>query len=63
MEVSKSEAGDIYLLKDDQFCGTELFPDFSLRYPDFIEFDELNQKIITKHSSEDAYRVWSLSSY
>jgi hypothetical protein len=34
-----------------------------LRWPDFIEFDELNCKIITKHSTEDAYRVWSLSTY
>jgi len=43
--------------------GTKLFKDFVLRWPDFIEFDELNCKIITKHSTEDAYRVWSLSTY
>ena len=43
--------------------GTKLFKDFVLRWPDFIEFDELNWKIITKHSSEEAYRVWSLSTY
>lgn len=43
--------------------GTKLFKDFVLRWPDFIEFDELNCKIITKHSTEDAYRVWSLQTY
>lgn len=43
--------------------GTRLFKDFVLRWPDFIEFDELNGKIITKHSAEEAYRVWSLSTY
>jgi hypothetical protein len=43
--------------------GGKLFKDFSLRWPDFIEFDEINNKIITKHSFDDAYRVWSLSTY
>jgi hypothetical protein len=47
----------------DRIEGTKLFKDFVLRWPDFIEFDELNCKIITKHSTEDAYRVWSLSTY
>jgi hypothetical protein len=43
--------------------SVKLFSSFVLRWPDFIEFDELNGKIITKHSSEEAYRVWSLSTY
>jgi len=34
-----------------------------LKWPDFIEFDELNSKIVTKHSEEGAYRVWSLATY
>jgi hypothetical protein len=43
--------------------GSKLFKDFALRWPDFIEFDEINLKIITKHSQEDAYRIWSLLTY
>jgi hypothetical protein len=43
--------------------GKKLFKDYTLRWPDFIEFDELNCKIITKHSAEEAYRVWSLATY
>jgi len=46
-----------------KFKATKLFRDYVLRWPDFIEFDELNCKIITKHSAEEAYRVWSLSTY
>ena len=46
-----------------QFKGEKLFKDFTLRWPDFVEFDELNSKIITKHSLEDSYRVWCLGSY
>jgi hypothetical protein len=47
----------------DKLKGEKLFKDFTLRWPDFIEFDELNGKIITKHSAEEAYRVWSLGTY
>eukprot|EP00347_Sterkiella_histriomuscorum_P015915 403355201 len=43
--------------------GTKLFTKFVLKWPDFIEFDELNSKIVTKHSEEGAYRVWSLQTY
>ena len=46
-----------------KFKGDKLFKDFTLRWPDFVEFDELNSKIITKHSIEDSYRVWCLGSY
>ena len=46
-----------------EFKGTKLFKDFALRWPDFIEFDEINLKIITKHSAEEAYRIWSLGTY
>ena len=46
--------------KDSKVKGLKLFKDYVLRWPDFIEFDELNCKIITKHSAEEAYRVWSL---
>jgi protein tyrosine phosphatase len=46
-----------------RFKGEKLFKDFTLRWPDFVEFDELNSKIITKHSIEDSYRIWCLGSY
>jgi hypothetical protein len=51
-----------YMLHN-QYRGLKLFKDFTLRWPDFVEFDELNGKIITKHSLEDSYRVWCLKSY
>jgi hypothetical protein len=41
----------------------KLFRCFILRWPDFIEFDELNGKIVTKHTEEQTYRVWSLETY
>ncbi len=43
--------------------GQKLFTEFVLKWPDFIEFDELNGKIVTKHTEQNAYRVWSLESY
>jgi hypothetical protein len=59
----KTDVREDHLLLNGEFKGQKLFKDFSLRWPDFIEFDEINSKIITKHSIEDAYRVWSLSTY
>jgi hypothetical protein len=43
--------------------GANIFPQFTFQYPDFIEFDELNSKIVTKHSQEKAFRVWEMKSY
>jgi hypothetical protein len=51
------------LLMKGALKGQKLFREFSLRWPDFVEFDELNSKIITKHSQEESYRVWCLGSY
>lgn len=41
----------------------KLFSSFILKWPDFIEFDELNGKIVTKHTEEQCFRVWSLTNY
>lgn len=43
--------------------GTKVFKDHILQYPDFIEFDDLNQKIVTRHSREGAFRVWDIKTY
>ena len=54
---------DQVVAQADSYESDLLFSDFCLKWPDFIEFDELNGKIITKHSAEEAYRIWSLSNY
>ena len=59
----KSPEFNSYIFLRGEYKGQKLFKDFALRWPDFIEFDEINQKIITKHSQEEAYRVWSLATY
>jgi hypothetical protein len=50
-------------LRKGEVKGQKLFTEFVLKWPDFIEFDELNGKIVTKHTEQNAYRVWSLESY
>ncbi|CDW78445.1 UNKNOWN [Stylonychia lemnae] len=50
-------------LREGNNKGLKLFSNFVLKWPDFIEFDELNSKIVTKHTEEGAYRVWSLETY
>jgi hypothetical protein len=37
-------------LMNGEYKGKKLFKDFCLKWPDFIEFDEINSKIITKHT-------------
>lgn len=43
--------------------GTRLFKKFVLQYPDFVEVDDLNRKVVTKHTEERCFRVWDLGSY
>jgi hypothetical protein len=43
--------------------GQRVFGSFVLKYPDFIEFDDLNKKIVTMHSEEGALRVWDILDY
>ena len=40
-----------------------VFKDFILKYPDFIEFDDLNKKIVTMQSDESVLRVWDIKNY
>jgi len=61
--LSEENPMNFHLMAAKELCGVKLFKDFTLRWPDFVEFDELNQKIITKHSIEDSYRVWCLQTY
>ena len=50
-------------LKAGLIAGKVVFSDFRLKYPDFIEFDDLNKKIVTMHSEESALRVWDIKTY
>ena len=43
--------------------GTRLFKKFVLQYPDFVEVDDLNRKVVTKHTVERCFRVWDLGNY
>ena len=46
--------------------GRRLFPGFVLKWPGFVEFDEVNGKIVTLRVSEEegrSYSVWSLRTY
>ena len=50
-------------LREGLKTGTRVFRDYILKYPDFIEFDDLNKKIVTMHSEECALRVWDIKTY
>ena len=50
-------------LKEGKTAGNKVFGQFVLQYPDFIEFDDLNRKIVTRHSREGAFRIWDIKEY
>ena len=43
--------------------GTRLFKRFTLQFPDFVEVDDLNRKIVTRHTIDKSFRVWDLGTY
>ncbi len=46
-----------------QLKKVRLFKDFVFEHPDYIEFDSLNEIIITHHTKDHCYRVWCMNSY
>ena len=37
-------------LQSGNIQGKKLFQNFTLQYPDFVEVDDLNRKVVTKHT-------------
>lgn len=50
-------------LRSGNVSGTKLFRNFTLQYPDFVEVDDLNWKVVTKHTADKSFRVWDLGTY
>jgi hypothetical protein len=43
--------------------GVSLFTSESLQWPGFVEFDDVNKKILTFSASSSIYKVWDLATY
>lgn len=43
--------------------GSPLFDSESLKYPGFVEFDDVNKKVLTHSAQHRVYKVWDLSNY
>jgi hypothetical protein len=43
--------------------GVELFADESLQWPGFVEFDQVNGKILTYSAVDHVYKSWDLGTY
>jgi len=50
-------------LRQGRTKGRRLFKNFTLQYPDFVEVDDLNRKVVTKHTVDKCFRVWDLGTY
>ncbi len=43
--------------------GSRIFEDAPLTYPGFVEFDDVNSKVLTYSAEQRSYSVWDMSSY
>lgn len=43
--------------------GSPIFETESLRWPGFVEFDDVNSKILTFSAEDNKYKVWDLKTY
>eukprot|EP00948_MAST-09A_sp_MAST-9A-sp1_P003440 g3440.t1 len=43
--------------------GYAIFESESLRWPGFVEFDDVNGKVLTYSAANNMYKVWNLSNY
>ena len=52
-----------YILRNKPGAGFELFTTESLRWPGFVEFDDVNSKVLTYSAANKVYKVWDLVNY
>jgi len=52
-----------YIRRQDAAAGFSLFESESLRYPGFVEFDDVNGKVLTYSAADKIYKVWDLKNY
>ena len=52
-----------YILLRKPELGSNLFESESLNWPGFVEFDDVNKKVLTYNAIEKIYKVWNLSDY
>ena len=52
-----------YLRRGDPSAGYPLFENESLCWPGFVEFDDVNGKVLTYSAEDRSYKVWDLKAY
>lgn len=52
-----------YIRRREPALGFSLFETESLRFPGFVEFDDVNGKVLTYSAADKVYKVWDLKNY
>lgn len=52
-----------YIRRKQPAAGFPLFETESLRWPGFVEFDDVNGKVLTYSALDNVYKVWDLKNY
>ena len=52
-----------HIMRGDSSAGMHIFTTESLKWPGFVEFDDVNGKILTFSATDRTYKVWGLTNY
>jgi len=52
-----------YIQRREPEAGFSLFESESLKFPGFVEFDDVNGKVLTYSAADKVYKVWDLKNY
>uniref|UniRef100_A0A6T8IRM7 Uncharacterized protein n=2 Tax=Hemiselmis TaxID=77924 RepID=A0A6T8IRM7_HEMAN len=52
-----------YIKRKQPDAGFAIFETESLKYPGFVEFDDVNGKVLTYSATDKVYKVWDLKNY
>ena len=52
-----------YIRRGQPDAGFPIFEEEELKWPGFVEFDDVNGKVLTYSAHDKAYRVWEMTNY
>lgn len=52
-----------YIKRGQPDAGFPIFENECLKWPGFVEFDDVNSKVLTYSAEDKAYRIWEMTNY
>lgn len=52
-----------YIIRGEPDAGFPIFTSQCLKWPGFVEFDDVNSKVLTYSAQDQSFRVWDMTNY